>query len=162
PLERALCHRALASLAYRRGGMEKSAAVLRLGMDETDDELALAVLESELASPWHRLGRSAGPLAPLPSGARLRGGARGWREAGAGADAVRALDCLGGSLAAADRPKEALDVLNRALAVNATADLRMRGILLMHRATTLRVLDRTDEALVSLDEARVSLEKIGD
>lgn len=156
PLERALCHRALASLAYRRGEMEKSAAVLRLGMDETDDELALAVLESELAWTWHRMGRYADALAPLESAARML------EDAGAWPDAVRALDYLGVTLAAADRPKEALDVLNRALAVNATADLRMRGILLMHRATTLRVLDRTDEALVSLDEARVSLEEIGD
>lgn len=156
PLDRAHCYRALAWLPYRRGDMAGAGAVLGLGMADIDDELAHAVLEAELAWTWHRQGRRADAYEPLLRATELM------EDAGAWTDAIRGLDYLGMTLIGLGRSEEGRQVLERALVLNGSSSARRRGILLMHRATCLNHLDRTDEALVSVQDGRRILENLGD
>jgi len=154
--DRAHAYRAWASIPYRQGRMKESGAVLSMGLAEIDDKAARAVLESELAWTWHRLGRHAEAQTLLARAAQDLEDAADWEAA------TVTLDYLGVNLLELGRTDEALETLERAINLIGPGERTIKGILLMHRAIPLNRTGRTDEAMVSVVEGRRILERVGD
>lgn len=149
PLDRARCYRRLAALNYRTGRMAETAGVLEVALLETRDEVARAVLETELGWTLHRRGRAAEALPVLERATRV------FEDGGLWDLASWSLDYLGMTHVALGDVEGGLQLLDRALARDGVAaDHHRRGVILIHRGGALRRLGRLEEALGSVDEGR--------
>lgn len=157
PLDRARCYRRLAALHYRAGRMAETAGVLEVALAQTTDELARAVLETELGWTLHRRGRPAEALPLLQRATRV------FEDGGSWDLAAWSLDYLAMVHVALGDPARGLALLDRALARDGVgADHFRRGVLLVHRAGVLRRLARTEEALGSVEEGTRILRRTRD
>lgn len=147
PLDRARCYRRLAAVHYRTGRMAEAAGVLRVGLSDTTDDLARAVLETELGWTLHRRGRAAEALPMLQRSTRV------FEDGGSWDLAAWSLDYLAMTHVALGDPQRGLALLDRALARDGNrADHVRRGVILIHRAAVLRRLGRLEEALGAVEE----------
>ena len=146
--ERASAWAMLGAVAYRVGDFDRQAAVLERGLQSLHgDPASRAKLLSDLGWSRHRAGR-------LQEARELQLEARAVLET-AGDDVLlcRSLDRLG-LLLAGDDPQQALELEDRALALaRASGGPQLTAVVLLHRAESLSMCDRTDEALVDLDAA---------
>ncbi|WP_134773348.1 ATP-binding protein [Ornithinimicrobium flavum] len=157
PLDRARCSRRLAALHYRSGRMADAAGVLELALAETTDDLARAMLETEIGWTLHRRGRAREAL-PL-----LRRAAQVFEDGGSWDLAAWALDYLAMTHVALDEPAQGLSVLDRALARDGVGqDHLRRGVIVIHRARVLLLLRRPEEALGAVNEGMRILRRTRD
>lgn len=147
PLERARCYRRLAGLHYRTGRMAETAGVLEVGLLAVTDELARAVLETELGWTLHRRGRALEALPILERATRV------FEDGGSWDLAAWSLDYLAMTHVALGAPEHGLALLDRALARDGVgADHHRRGVILIHRGRVLLQLGSLDAALGAVEE----------
>ncbi|USQ76084.1 AAA family ATPase [Ornithinimicrobium cryptoxanthini] len=147
PLDRARCYRRLAALHYRTGRMAETAGVLEVALMDTADELARALLETELGWTLHRRGRASEALPILQRATQV------FEDGGSWDLAAWSLDYLAMTHVALGDVDHGLALLDRALARDGvSADHYRRGVLLIHRGGVLRRLGRLEEALGAVNE----------
>ncbi|MFC5041980.1 hypothetical protein [Ornithinimicrobium kibberense] len=127
--------------------MAETAGVLEVGLLAVTDELARAVLETELGWTLHRRGRALEALPILERATRV------FEDGGSWDLAAWSLDYLAMTHVALGAPEHGLALLDRALARDGVgADHHRRGVILIHRGRVLLQLGSLDAALGAVEE----------